>query len=93
MSTQNKKVDFSDENFNPKDFLNSLENLQFLESYQELGFTLKSLCKITQTAIMMDISYSNNSEHSKWDIFNVLNLMRSLIPESELELLDLLNKE
>lgn len=93
MTTKNQKVDLSNENLNPKDFLSSIENLPFLDSYQELGFTLKSLCKVTQTALIMDISYSNLSEHNSWDIYNILSLMRSLIPESELELLDLINKE
>lgn len=78
-------------NLNPKDFLNSLESLPFVESYQELGFTLKSLCKLTQTALC-DCS-DDKPSISNWDIFNILNLIRSLIPESELELLDLINKE
>ncbi|TWP30775.1 hypothetical protein ETU09_00210 [Apibacter muscae] len=87
-----KNNDFSNENLNPKDFLNSLESLPFVESYQELGFTLKSLCKLTQTALVMDGSYPNLSVHNAWDIYNILNLIHSLIPESEWELLDRLNK-
>jgi len=85
--------DFSKENPNPKDFLNALETLPFLDSYQELGFTLKSLCKIAKTALVMDSSYPNLSEHNCWDIFNLLSIIDSLCPDSELELLDILNKE
>ncbi|WP_185145100.1 hypothetical protein, partial [Apibacter muscae] len=90
----NLNNDFSNENknLNPKDFLKSLENFPFIESYQELGFTLKSLCKLTQTALTMDSSYPNLSVHNSWDIYNILNLIHSLIPESEWELLDRLNK-
>lgn len=86
MNTKN-----SNENLNPKDFLNSLEALPFLDSYQELGFTLKSLCKVTQM-VLCDCS-TDKPSISNWDIFNILNLMRSLIPDSELELLDLLNEK
>ena len=85
--------DFSKENPNPKDFLNSLENLPFLDSYQELGFCVKSLCKLAKTALVMDTSYPNLSEHNSWDIFNVLSIIHSLALDSELELLDLLKKE
>lgn len=91
MTTKEQKVDLSNENLNPKDFLISLENLPFLDSYQELGFTLKSLCKVTQTALW-DGS-DDKPSISNWDIFNILNLIKALIPDSELELLDLINKE
>ena len=90
MQTQNKS---SNENLNPKDFLNALENCKGFTDYQNLGFTLKSLCKITQTALLAEISFPNHTEHSQWDIYNILQLIRSLIPKDELELLDLLNKE
>ena len=90
MQTQNKS---SNQNFNPKDFLNALEKLKNIPDYQNLGFTLKSLCKITQTALLAEISFPNHTEHSQWDIYNILALIRSLIPKDELELLDLLNKK
>ncbi|WP_255424478.1 hypothetical protein [Apibacter sp. HY039] len=42
---------------------------------------------------MADLSFPNYTEHTQWDIYNILSLIRSLIPKDELELLDLLNKE
>ncbi|MGM5631444.1 hypothetical protein O2K51_11135 [Apibacter raozihei] len=90
MTTQNKS---SNENFNSKDFLVTLQKLKSIPDYENLGFTLKSLCKITQTALLAEISFPNYTEHNQWDIYNILQLIRSLIPKDELELLDLLNKE
>ena len=81
----------SKQEFNPKDFLNALQKLKNIPDYQNLGFTLKSLCKITQTALLAEISFPNYTEHNQWDIYNILQLIRSLIPKDELELLDLLN--
>lgn len=45
----------SKQEFNPKDFLNALQKLKNIPDYQNLGFTLKSLCKITQTALLAEI--------------------------------------
>lgn len=90
MQTENKS---SNQNPNPKDFLNALQKLKNIPDYQNLGFTLKSLCKITQTALLAEISFPKYTEHNQWDIYNILQLIRSLIPKDELELLDLLNKE
>ncbi|MGM5631619.1 hypothetical protein O2K51_12020 [Apibacter raozihei] len=89
----NKKVDASNQIFNPKDFLVTLQKLKNISDYQNLGFTLKSLCKITQTTLLADLSFPNYTEHNQWDIYNILQLICSLIPKDELELLDLLNKE
>ncbi|WP_128331618.1 hypothetical protein [Apibacter sp. HY039] len=88
---KNKNV--SNENFNPKDFLVTLQKLKSIPDYENLGFTIKSLCKVTQTALLAEISFPNYTEHNQWDIYNILQLIRSLIPKDELELLDLLNKE
>lgn len=59
----------------------------------KIGLTINSLCKITQTALLADLSYPNYTEHNKWDLYNILQLIHTLIPKDELELLDLLNKE
>ncbi|QYN44528.1 hypothetical protein GYM75_06575 [Gilliamella sp. ESL0441] len=88
---KNKNVFNDNENLNPKEFLTILEKLKSIPDYQNLGFTLKSLCKITQTALLADLSFPEYTEHNKWDIYNILQLLRSLIPEDELELLDKLN--
>ncbi|WP_295809512.1 hypothetical protein [uncultured Apibacter sp.] len=88
-----KNLKFSEVKFNPKDFLNALQKLKNIPDYQNLGFTLKSLCKITQTALLAEISSPNYTEHTQWDIYNILQLIHSLIPKDELELLDLLNKK
>ncbi|MGM5631438.1 hypothetical protein O2K51_11105 [Apibacter raozihei] len=90
MTTQNKS---SKQKLNLKDFLVTLQKLKSIPDYENLGFTLKSLCKITQTALLAEISFPNNTEHTQWDIYNILALIRSLIPKDELELLDLLSKE
>ncbi|MGM5629398.1 hypothetical protein O2K51_00745 [Apibacter raozihei] len=67
------------------------KKLKTIPDYENLGFTLKSLCKITQTALLAELSFPNYTEHDKWDVYNILQLLRSLIPEDELELLDKLN--
>ncbi|MGM5631622.1 hypothetical protein O2K51_12035 [Apibacter raozihei] len=90
MTTQNKS---SNQKLNLKDFLVTLQKLKSIPDYENLGFTLKSLCKITQTALLAEISFPNYTEHTQWDIYNILQLIRSLIPKDELEWLDLLNKE
>lgn len=59
--------------------------------YENLGLTLTYLCKITQTALLAELSFPNYTEHNQWDIYNILQPLRSLIPEEELELLDKLN--
>ena len=90
---KNKNVSNENQNPNPKDFLNALQKLKNIPDYQNLGFTLKSLCKITQTALLAEIENPQWTEHSPWDLYNILQLIRSLIPKDELELLDLLNKK
>ena len=52
---------------------------------------LNSICNIGQTALLAKISYPNYTEHNKWDIYNILQFIRFLIPEDELELLDKMN--
>ncbi|WP_128331156.1 hypothetical protein [Apibacter sp. HY039] len=92
MQTENVQTN-SNEKLNSKDFLFTLQKLKSIPYYENLGFTLKSLCKITQTALLADLSFPNYTEHTQWDIYNILQLIRSLIPKDELELLDLLNKK
>ncbi|MGM5629395.1 hypothetical protein O2K51_00730 [Apibacter raozihei] len=67
------------------------EKLKTIPDYENLGFTLTYLCKITQTALLAELSFPNYTEHNQWDLYNILKLLRSLIPEDELELLDKLN--
>jgi hypothetical protein len=86
-----KNKNFSNKNLNPKDFLTVLEKFTSIPDYENLGFTLKSLCKVAQTALLAEISFPNYTEHNKWDVYNILQLLRSLILEDELELLDKLN--
>ena len=92
-SVEENSKNFSNptQNLNPKEFLTTLEKLKSISDYQNLGFTLKSLCKVTQTALLAKISFPNYTEHNQWDLYNILQLMRSLIPEEELELLDKIN--
>ncbi|MGM5631625.1 hypothetical protein O2K51_12050 [Apibacter raozihei] len=46
MQTENVQTN-SNENLNPKDFFVTLQKLKTIPDYENLGFTLKSLCKIT----------------------------------------------
>jgi hypothetical protein len=89
----NTKNSHENQKLNPKDFLVTLQKLKPIPDYENLGFTLKSFCKVTQTALLAKISFPNYTEYDKWDIYNIMQLIRSLIPKDELELLDLLNKE
>ncbi|TWP30765.1 hypothetical protein ETU08_04015 [Apibacter muscae] len=57
-----------------------------------MGFTFESLSKILQTALLTEIFSKESIEHSKWDIFNLLKLIHSLIPRAELDLLDQLKR-
>ncbi|TWP28471.1 hypothetical protein ETU09_05985 [Apibacter muscae] len=41
---------------------------------------------------MTEIFFKESIEHSKWDIFNLLKLIHSLIPRAELDLLDQLKR-
>lgn len=62
-----------------------------IESYQHLGYALESILRVCQSAIMAkeeEVHY-----HTDLDIYNLLDLAKSLIPESELEFLDKLKKE
>ncbi|WP_295840854.1 hypothetical protein [uncultured Apibacter sp.] len=44
--------------------------------------------KVAQTALMAEIESPDFIEHDKWDIYNLLTLIKNLIPEEELEWLD-----
>ncbi len=75
MTTQNKS---SKQNLNPKDFLVTLQKLKTIPDYENLGFTLKSLCKITQTALLADLSFTNYTEHNQWTFTTFLRLSAPL---------------
>jgi hypothetical protein len=79
------------QNFIPKEYLTTLKSLEEIPSYQQLGYSLKSLCKIMQTALLAEIQFPNYTEHSKWDLYNLLGLIRGMIPKDEMELLDKIN--
>ena len=64
----------------PQALLITLPYLKFIPDYENLGFTLKSHSKITQTALLTEISFPNYTEHNKGDLYNILQLLRSLIP-------------
>ncbi len=62
-----------------------------IESYQHLGFAMQSILRICQSAILAKeegIHY-----HTDLDIYNLLDLAKSLIPKPEFEFLDKLKKE
>ncbi len=66
----------------------ALEHYLYINNYRELGYILKSLVKVAQTALMAEIESPDFIEHDKWDIYNLLTLIKNLIPEEELEWLD-----
>ncbi|TWP27664.1 hypothetical protein ETU08_11720 [Apibacter muscae] len=70
---------------NSKDYFTSLSKMD-IESYKELGFILKSIVRVSQSAILA--KESNIHLHRDWDIYNLLSLVEKLIPDSELEFLD-----
>lgn len=62
-----------------------------IESYKHLGYALLSIIRVCQSALVAkeeDIHY-----HTDLDIYNLLDLAKSLIPEPKLEFLDKLKKE
>ena len=81
MTTLNKKVDFSKQEI--QQFLTTLN--------QQLGYTLHSLGNIMQTALLAEMENPKYSNHNKWDMYNLLSLINSLVPSNGLELLDKLN--
>ena len=89
MTTLNKKVDFSKQEI--QQFLTTLNHFKHLEDYQQLGYTLHSLGNIMQTALLAEMEHPKYSNHNKWDMYNHLSLIKSLVPNNELELLDKLN--
>lgn len=86
-----KTKNFSNEHTNPKDLLTRLEHFLTLKDYQHLGYTLTSVCKVLKTALLTQIEFPEYTEHNLWDLYNLINLAQSLIPEEEWELLDKLN--
>jgi len=52
---------------------------------------LHSLGNIMQTALLAEMEHPKYSNHNKWDMYNLLSLIKSLVPSNELELLDKLN--
>lgn len=85
-----KNNDFLNQNkaLNPKNFLTSLEALN-LPDYKHIGFTIASLCKVAQTALLAEQEYKELTAcHEPLDLFNVFQLIINLIPDIELELLD-----
>ncbi|TWP31361.1 hypothetical protein ETU08_00810 [Apibacter muscae] len=87
-----KNTDFSNlnNNLNPeslKVFLTALDNFSFIEDYQQLGFSIQALIKALKVAILDPGNSLNRDE-----FFLLLSLLLELIPKSEWELLDKLNK-
>ncbi|TWP29921.1 hypothetical protein ETU09_02765 [Apibacter muscae] len=70
---------------NSKDYFTSLSKMD-IESYRQLGFTLHSILRVCQSAILA--KEYNIHLHTDLDIYNLLSLMEKLIPDSELEFLD-----
>lgn len=74
----------SKQEFNPKDFLNALENCKGFTDYQNLGFTLQSLCNILKTALAAEDEYKQLlCYHTPLDIFNCISLISTLLPNDE----------
>jgi len=86
-----KKQDFS--NSNIQELLTALDKIPCMENYQELGFTLKSLGKIAQTALLMEISFPDHAEHDRWDMYNLIKLIQALIPQTEWQILDKIKEQ
>lgn len=88
-----KNNDFSNKDINPKDFLIALENFPAIPDYQNLGFTLNSLCNILKTVLLTRTELPEYADFDDYDLFNTISLLQSLLPkEDEFELLDLLNE-
>lgn len=63
-----------------------------IESYKHLGYSLLSILRVCQTALVTK-DKEGFYYHTDLDIYNLLDLAKSLIPEPELEFLDKLKKE
>jgi len=75
-----------------QDFLTSLNHFKHLENYEHLGYTLHSICNVMQTALLAETECKQLTLcHSALDIYNLLSLVKALIPTSEWELLDKIN--
>ncbi len=62
-----------------------------IKNYQHLGLALQSILRVCQSAIIAKKEKLHC--HTDLDIYNLLDLAKSLIPEPELEFLDKLKKE
>ncbi|TWP31593.1 hypothetical protein ETU08_00520 [Apibacter muscae] len=90
MSNANFKSENLNNNLNPeslKVFLTALDNFSFIGDYQQLGFSIQALIKALKVAILDPRNPLNRDE-----FFLLLSLLLELIPSSEWELLDKLNK-
>ena len=91
---QNEKFSNSINSKNLKEFLTALNRLSFLESYQQPGFTLISICNIGQIALLAETQCKGLTLcHSPLDFYNLLSLVKCLLSNSEWELLDQLNND
>ena len=94
MQSKNVQKMSSNENKNlkTKDFLTTLEKLKSIPDYENLGFTITSLCNIAQTALLAETECRSLTLcHKPLDLFNIFNLIKILIPEDEWEFLDKIN--
>ncbi|TWP23465.1 hypothetical protein ETU10_06980 [Apibacter muscae] len=66
-------------------FLTSLSKMD-IRDYRQLGFTLHSILRVCQSALLNE--QEDVRLHKDLDIYNLLCLAESLIPDPELELLD-----
>ncbi|WP_128331447.1 hypothetical protein [Apibacter sp. HY039] len=68
------------------------KKLKSIPDYENLGFTLKSLCNIAKTALLAETECKSLTLcHKPLDLYNIFTLIKILIPKDELELLDKLN--
>lgn len=82
---ENQTNDLNPENF--KVFLTALDNFSFIEDYKQLGGSIQALIKALKITILDPRNSLNRNE-----FFMLLSLLLELIPSSEWELLDKLNK-
>jgi hypothetical protein len=60
-----------------------------IEGYKHLEYTMHYIFRICQSII--SAKEEGMHEHEELDIYNILDLVKSLVPESELEFLDEIN--
>lgn len=88
--------DFLQETENYLSILEKNKNKQYdfiaeIESYKHLGYSLLSILRVCHSALVAKEEYIRY--HTDLDIYSLLDLAKSLIPESEFEFLDKLKKE